>query len=89
MDGRKADTGPVLGEKKTEAVKPGKLRNTQMFFGGLPLSTNPASMVVDQEATPEQLEQMKQRRDRPKKFSTEAFLDLFMKEQRKPLTTFA
>ena len=58
-----------------------------MYFGGLPLASDGASMVVDRQ-TPEQLERLKQMREQPKKFSTEAFLDLYMQEKSKPLTTF-
>ena len=39
---------PRAGSTATQ----GKLRNTQMYFGGLPLNTDQASMIVDQRATP-------------------------------------
>ncbi len=67
----------------------GSLRNTQMYFGGLPLSAGMPSMVVDQMA-PIRLQFIKQKRkERPKRFSTDAFLDLYMAEKQKPLLTFA
>ena len=67
----------------------GKLRNTQMYFGGLPLNTDQASMIVDQRATPQRLAFIRHRQEsRPKKFSTEAFLDLYAKSQNQTLTTF-
>ena len=46
-------------------------------------------MVVETEPAPERLQFLRQKQgDRPKKFSTDTFLDLYMKEQNKPLTTF-
>jgi hypothetical protein len=61
-----------------------------MYFGGLPLSSaGKPSMVVDK-MTPLRLQFIKQKRqERPKRFSTDAFLDLYMAEKKKPLLTFA
>jgi len=58
-----------------------------MYFGGLPLSTEKASMVVDQKPSAKQIES--RRAEKPKNFSTEAFLDLVQKERTKTLSTFA
>ena len=61
-----------------------------MFFGGLPLSDKGASMVVDEKPSAQRLEFIKKRRaERPKKFSTEAFLDLYQQEKKQALRTFA
>ena len=61
-----------------------------MFFGGMPLSGKGASMVVEEKPSTQRLEFIKRHQaERPKKFSTEAFLDLYQQEKKQALTTFA
>ena len=60
-----------------------------MYFGGLPLAKEKPTMVIDSKPTAWQLNAAQKKiRDKPKKFSTEAFLDLYLKEKAKPVTTF-
>lgn len=67
--------------KRLEFKVKGKLRNRQMYFGGLPLAKEKATMVVDSAPAPERLEAIQKKiRERPKKFSTETFLDLFLQD---------
>jgi hypothetical protein len=53
------------------SVSHGNIRNRQMFFGGIPGSNEPPTLVKEVTGEPE---------IRKKKFSTEAFLDLYFKE---------
>ena len=71
--------------KMSEEQKPvveGKLRNTQMYFGGIPLNTQKPTMVIDQLPSSgvvnDAQSSVESRPVKPKKFSTEAFLDLYL-----------
>ena len=56
-----------------------------MFFGGLPLSNEKATIVIERSGnTSHSLNRPKQ----AKRFSTDAFLDLYLMEKNKSLTTF-
>ena len=68
-----------------EREEGGKVRNRQMFFGGLPLSNERATMVVERNPI---MDSHAGRPKQAKKFSTDAFLDLYLNEKNKQLATF-
>ena len=57
-----------------------------MFFGGLPLNNDKATIVV--ERTPFLGTSQMNRPKQAKRFSTDAFLDLYLMEKNKSLATF-
>ena len=60
-----------------------------MFFGGLPLSNNKATLVLEKKASPSDVGAgWGALPQKAKRFSTEAFLDLYLQEKSKPLATF-
>ena len=65
------------------------MRNRQMFFGGLPLNNDRATLLVERKAGPGGAGAgLSMLPPKAKRFSTEAFLDLYLQEQSKPLATF-
>jgi hypothetical protein len=59
-----------------------EIRNKQMFFGGIPLHQERPTLIKQVEA-PIDFENAKK-----KKFSTEAFLDLYFEEKNRKFSTF-
>ena len=57
-----------------------------MFFGGLPLSNEKATMVIERSGNTSHSSM--NRPKQAKRFSTDAFLDLYLMEKNKSLTTF-
>lgn len=60
-----------------------------MFFGGLPLNNSKATLLVERKAGPGGTGAgLSAPPRKAKRFSTEAFLDLYLQEKSKPLATF-
>ena len=77
------------GHRNFESEDGGKVRNRQMFFGGLPLNNSKATLLVERRAGPGDAGAgFSPPPRKAKRFSTEAFLDLYLQEKNKPLATF-
>lgn len=70
---------------KLKLVKPGvnQIRNNQMFYGGIPLNQHAPTIIK-----PIEEEEQQSRKPMKKKFSTDSFLDLYLAEKNKKVTTF-